>query len=187
MRIAVYCASSDESDPKYRTDAASLGKAIGEGGHQLIYGGGNIGSMGALADEAIRCGAQVVSVIPHFFHEQGLTHQQSDEIHVTRDMQERRKMMWERCDGVIALPGGLGTLEEISEMLVLNQLDLVKRPVVLANLEGYWDHLWGQFEVMEAQQMLPSGFQRYIERADDGPAALDLLLRSLEGSPDELG
>ena len=90
-------------------------------------------------------------------------------------------MMWERCDGVITLPGGFGSLEEVSEMLVLNQLDLVKKPVVLANLAGFWDPLWQQFEMMDANKMLPAGFKKLVSRAADGPAALERLESLLRG------
>ncbi|MDE0960148.1 MAG: TIGR00730 family Rossman fold protein [Planctomycetota bacterium] len=181
MRVAVYCASSDEAHHSFRDDAAALGTAIGAGGHQLIYGGGNIGSMGALAEAASAAGASVISVIPRFFHERGLTYDGSTEVHVTEDMQQRRKMMWERSEGVITLPGGFGTLEELSEMLVLNQLELVQKPVVLTNLNGYWNPLWNQFEQMAAHRMLPTGYQKLIRQATDGVAALVLLQELLTG------
>jgi len=181
LRVAVYCASSDEAHQSFRDDAAALGTAIGVAGHELVYGGGNIGSMGALAIAAQDAGARVVSVIPHFFHERGLTYEKSNEIHITEDMQQRRKMMWERSDGVITLPGGFGSLEELSEMLVLNQLDLVKKPIVLANLAGFWEPLWQQFELMDANKMLPAGFKNLVSRAADGPAALGRLEGLLKG------
>ena len=181
MRVAVYCASSADAHHTYREDAAALGTAIGVGGHQLVYGGGNIGSMGALAEAAIAAGAKVISVIPRFFHERGLTYEGSTEVHITDDMQQRRRMMWERSDGVITLPGGFGTLEEVSEMLVLNQLELVRKPVVLANLNGFWNPLWNQIEQMFAQRMLPTGYQELIRQAVDGTSALEVLQQLLKG------
>ena len=175
MRVAVYCSSSDAADECYRRDAISLGAAIGAGGHELVYGGGNIGSMGVLATAAHQTGARVVSVIPHFFNDQGLTYTDSCEIHLTDDMQQRRKMMWELADAAIALPGGYGTLEELSEILVLNQLDLARKPLVFANLDGFWDPLLQQFERMAVQKMTSSDHQRLVCVASDGSAALTKL------------
>ena len=89
--------------------------------------------------------------------------------------------MWERSDGVITLPGGFGTLEEVSEMLVLNQLELVRKPVVLANLNGFWNPLWNQIEQMFDHRMLPTGYQELIRQAEDGTAALEVLQQLLKG------
>lgn len=181
MRVAVYCSSSDAADDLYRKDAASLGTSIGRGGHELVYGGGNIGSMGVLAEAATDSGARVVSVIPHFFNDQGLTYSASDEILITDDMQQRRREMWQRADGAIALPGGYGTLEEFSEVLVLNQLDLIDKPIVLANLDGFWDSLLQQFEKMVSSQMIILDHQPLVRVAPDGSAALSLLERLFKG------
>ena len=180
MRVAVYCSSSLVADECFRQDAEALGRAIGTGGHDLIYGGGNIGSMGSLAIAASDSGAQVVSVIPHFFNDQGLTFENSDEVHLTGDMQQRRRMMWERADAAIALPGGFGTLEEIAELLVLNQLELEKKPIVLANLDGFWNPLLEQFDRMVSMKMTISDHRRLVQVAEDGPSALALLQKNFK-------
>ena len=180
MRVAVYCSSSDAADDFYRKDAASLGTSIGRGGHELVYGGGNIGSMGVLAEAATDSGARVVSVIPHFFNDQGLTYSASDEILVTDDMQQRRREMWQRADGAIALPGGFGTLEELSEILVLNQLELEQKPIVLANVDGFWDFLLQQFDRMVASKMTTADHRRLVQVAEDGPSALSLLQQNFQ-------
>ena len=180
MRVAVYCSSSVIADECFRHDAEALGRLLGTGGHDLIYGGGNIGSMGALASAASSCGGRVVSVIPHFFNDQGLTYEDSDEIHLTDNMQQRRRMMWERADAAIALPGGFGTLEEISEMLVLNQLELEKKPMVLANVDCFWDPLLQQFDRMVSMKMAIDDHRRLVQVAEDGPSALALLQQNLK-------
>ena len=180
MRVAVYCSSSDAADEKYRQDAESLGTSIGQRGHELVYGGGNIGSMGVLAIAATKSGARVVSVIPHFFNDQGLTYNASDEILVTEDMQQRKREMWERADAAIALPGGYGTLEELTEILVLNQLDLVEKPLVLANLDGFWDPLLQQFDQMVSSKMTSLDHQRLVKVAPDGSSALSMLEQMLK-------
>lgn len=180
MRIAVYCSSSDLADESFRRDAEALGESIGIGGHELIYGGGNIGSMGVLARAATNHGARVVSVIPHFFNDQGLTHEDSDEIQLTDDMQQRRKIMWERADAAIALPGGFGTLEEVAELLVLNQLELAEKPMVLANLDGFWDPLLLQFDRMVSLKMTIPEHRDLIQVAKDGPSALALLQKNVK-------
>ena len=177
MRIAVYCASSDSAADKYRQDAALLGEAIGEGGHELVYGGGNIGSMRALALSARAAGASVISVIPHFFDDQGFTFEDSTEVHLTKDMQQGCRIMWERCDGAIALPGGFGTLEELAEFLTLNQLGILEKPLVLANLDRFWAPLLDLYDRMTAEGMLHLEIRDRVLVAPDGVSSLEVLLR----------
>lgn len=176
MRVTVYCASSDDAPEKYRQDASALGAAIADGGHELVYGGGNIGSMRAIAESAEAGGASVVSVIPRFFDERGLTFANSTEIHLTDDMQQRRRIMWEKCDGAIALPGGFGTLEEVAEFLTLNQLGILEKPLVLADLDGFWRPLLDLYDRMTEEKMLHSSIRDRVLVAPDAVAAIELLL-----------
>ena len=167
MEIAVYCSASDTIRSLFLEDAAELGTAIAKQGHDLIFGGGNIGSMGRQG--------RVVSVIPKVFDDQGLTLAESDEIILTDDMQERRKIMWERSKGALVLPGGLGTLEEAVEFLVLNQLSLIDRPLVFANIDGYWDPFFEMIEHMLTENMLTDEHSKIFDQADSGVGALNRL------------
>ncbi|MDC3252044.1 TIGR00730 family Rossman fold protein [Planctomycetota bacterium] len=180
MKVVVYCSASELIRPEYFQDAEDLGTRLAVGGHELIYGGGNIGSMGKLASAAHRSGVKITSVIPKFFHDQELTFLESDEIILTEDMQQRRKLMWEKSDCAVALPGGFGTLEEVIEFLVLNQLSLIEKPLVLANIEGYWDPLLKMFDHMMSEKMLSEGHRDLVLTADSAVKGLELLKRKTD-------
>jgi cytokinin riboside 5'-monophosphate phosphoribohydrolase len=140
-RICVFCSSSDALDRSYYDEARRLGIEIARRGHRLIYGGGNIGLVGALASAAKRSGGRVVGVIPHALNERGLGFQQADELIVTETMRERKGTMEENSDAFIALPGGLGTLEELLEIVTLKQLRYHAKPIVILNSLAYYDPL----------------------------------------------
>ncbi len=142
--ICVYCGSQPGDDPVYRQAARILGRAMAENGIDLIYGGGTRGLMGAVADAVMSNGGKAVGIIPEFLmdkeasrHELG----QLTELHVTRDMHERKHMMFERSDAFVTLPGGIGTLEEIVEIMTWAQLGRHTKPMVFANISGFWDPL----------------------------------------------
>jgi len=175
MEIAVYCSASETIRSLFLEDAAELGTAIAKQGHDLIFGGGNIGSMGRLGRAVHESQGRGVSVIPKFFDDQGLTLAESDEIILTDDMQKRRKIMWERCSGALVLPGGLGTLEEAVEFLVLNQLSLIDRPLVFANVDGYWNPFFEMIEHMLTEKMLTDEHSRIFDQANSGVGALNRL------------
>ena len=175
MEIAVYCSASEDIRSLFLEDAAELGTAIAERGHTLIFGGGNIGSMGRLGTAVHKGKGRVVSVIPKFFDDQGLTLAESDEVILTNDMQERRKIMWERCAGAIVLPGGLGTLEETVEFLVLNQLSLIDRPLVFANVDRYWQPFFELIDHMFEERMLTEEHARIFDQSESGITALKKL------------
>ncbi len=175
MKIAVYCSASEEIRSLFLDDAAALGTAIATRGHSLIFGGGNIGSMGRLGRAVHQGSGRVVSVIPRFFDDQGLTLAESDEIILTDEMQERRKIMWESCTGAIVLPGGLGTLEESVEFLVLNQLSLIDRPLIFANVNQYWQPFFELIDHMLEEKTLTEEHSMLFHQADSGVSALQLL------------
>jgi uncharacterized protein (TIGR00730 family) len=139
MNVCVYCSSSDRVDRAYSDVAAELGRLLGERHNSLVFGGGNTGPMGALAAAVKEKGGRVLSVIPELFDERGLTYDRSDEVVVTKDLQERRMTMIKNSDVFIALPGGFGTMEEISENVTMRQLDLHQRPIVLVSPDGFWN------------------------------------------------
>lgn len=185
MEIAVYCSASEGIRPLFRKDAEALGQALSARNHSLVYGGGNIGSMGSLGRAVHEGGGRIVSVIPRFFDDQGLTLEESDEVILTEDMQERRKIMWERSSGALVLPGGLGTLEEAIEFLVLNQLSLINRPLVFASVDDYWKPLMDLFAHMLEEKMITEEHTQLFHTADSGVKGLEVLesLSSTEKSP----
>ena len=139
--ICVYCGSRHGAQPVYTTLARNLGKAIGERGWQLVYGGGNVGLMGEVADAVIAAGGRAVGVIPESLMRREVGHQGLHELHVVPDMHVRKQMMAERADAFIALPGGIGTLEELYEVWTWRQLGYHQKPIALLNVAGYFDAL----------------------------------------------
>lgn len=139
--LCVYCGSSTGTDPRFRANAAILGRLIGESCLELVYGGGNIGLMGVLADAALEAGAKVTGVIPEELERVELAHGALDELIVVGSMHERKRRMFERADAFAVLPGGVGTLDETLEIITWAQLGLHRKPIVIVNDEGYWQPL----------------------------------------------
>jgi uncharacterized protein (TIGR00730 family) len=146
--LCVYCASSDRLDLKYYAAAAELGREMVMRGWGLVYGGGKTGTMGALARSVKQNGGHVIGVIPEFMKARELAYDEADEIVTVITMRERKLLMETRADAFVALPGGWGTLEEILEILTLRQLDVVKKPCVLLNQDGFYDPLLQLFDRM---------------------------------------
>jgi len=141
LSMAVYCGSRFGDSPAYTRAARTLGRLIAERGDSLIYGGGRVGLMGTVADAALAAGARVVGVIPQALMDREVGHAGLTELHVVQTMHERKQLMAERADAFIALPGGIGTLEEIYEVWSWQQLGYHDKPVALLNVEGYYDAL----------------------------------------------
>lgn len=139
--VCVYSASSTQIDPLYVDAAKRLGRLLGEKQIRLVNGAGNMGLMAAVADATLQAGGEVVGVIPRFMVEQGWHHTGLTELHVVNDMHERKQLMARLSDGVIALPGGCGTLEELLEIITWKQLGLYLNPIVVLNVKGYFDPL----------------------------------------------
>ncbi len=146
--LCVYCSSSDRLDPKYAASAAELGRAMVARGWGLVYGGGKTGLMGAVARAVKESGGHVVGVIPEFMKARELAYDEADELVTVVTMRERKLLMETRADAFVTLPGGFGTLEEIMEILTLRQLDVVKKPCVFFNQDGFYDDLLRLFERM---------------------------------------
>ena len=151
--IAVFCGSSSGSKDYYYEQAFNLGKKLAHLEIDMIYGGSNAGLMGAVANGALSEGGMVVGVIPEFLVDKELAHNGITELILVKSMHERKYKMNELCDGVIALPGGYGTLDELFEMLTWGQLGLHKKPVALYNIHGYYNAL-----INLVQHMVSSGF-----------------------------
>lgn len=136
--LCVYCGSSLGTDPRHRRDAADLGRLIGEACLELVYGGGDIGLMGVLADAAMESGARVTGVIPTELKRAEVAHPGLDELVVVSSMHERKRRMFERADAFVALAGGVGTLDETFEIITWRQLGLHGKPIVIVDGGGYW-------------------------------------------------
>ena len=145
-RIAVYCGSSSGTNPIYEQAAKALGKLMAERQIGLVYGGAQIGIMGAIANEVLTNGGEVIGVIPGFLDQIEITHRHLTELHVTEDMPERKNKMFECADGFIALPGGIGTLEELFEIFTWRQLRLHTKPIGILNTNGYYDLMLAQLK-----------------------------------------
>ena len=154
--LCVYCGSSAGTDPAFADTARAFGKILAENGIRLVYGGGSTGLMGALADAVLKNGGDVTGIIPEFLTNREKPRRLAQELIVTRDMHERKRKMFERADGFVALPGGIGTLEELVEQLTWAQLGRHKKPILLANIKGYWDPLLTLIDHMRAQDFLPA-------------------------------
>jgi hypothetical protein len=140
-RISVYCASSRRCPAEYHAAARRLGEVLAGAGYTTVYGGGALGSMGALADGALARGGRVVGVLPRFMQEREWGHGRLSELHLVDDMRSRKEKMLEGTAGVVALPGGCGTLEELLEVLALKRLGLYVHPVILVNTRRFFDPL----------------------------------------------
>ncbi len=150
--LCVYCSSSDRLDPKYAAAADELGRAMVRHGWGLVYGGGKTGLMGAVARAVKAEGGRVVGVIPEFMKARELAYDEADELVTVVTMRERKLLMETRADAFVALPGGFGTLEEIMEILTLRQLDVVRKPCVFFNQDGFYDDLLRFFGRMLAEK-----------------------------------
>ena len=144
--VCVYCASSTQNDEKYFRAAEELGKLIAQHGLRLITGAGSLGLMNAVQNATLAAGGKATGIIPTFMIKEGWHHTGLTELIETRTMHERKQMMADLSDGVIALPGGCGTLEELLEIITWKQLGLYLNPIVILNVDGYYDALLAQLE-----------------------------------------
>ena len=155
--VCVYCASSTQIDEKYFRAAEELGRLIAQKGLRLITGAGNQGLMNAIEEGSLAAGGKVTGIIPTFMMEEGWHHTGLTELIETRTIHERKEMMAKLSDGVIALPGGCGTLEELLEIITWKQLGLYLNPIIILNIDGYYDHLLAQL-----RQAIDENFMRAI-------------------------
>ena len=155
MNISVFCASSQPHNTRIAEAAAELGHRLALGGHTLLYGGSNLGLMGVVSSAALQEGGRVVGVIPTLFSEEIIRSQRVTELVRVRSMAERKERIMEACDAFVALPGGIGTLDEVLEVMVANQLKQIDKPMYLLNLDGFYNLFLEQL-----RQMHQMGFVR---------------------------
>lgn len=141
MTICVFASSSSRINNEYNSAASQLGKLLAKEGMEVVFGGGGIGLMGKLADAVIENGGRITGVIPSFMNEKGWGHHGINEMIITSDMGERKRKIFSLSDAVVALPGGVGTLEELTEAITLKQLSLFDGPIIILNTQGFYNSL----------------------------------------------
>jgi uncharacterized protein (TIGR00730 family) len=173
--VCVFCGSSLPADPGYRDAARALGTLIARRGITLVYGGGSVGLMGELADTALGHGGRVIGVIPAGLFAREVNHTGLTELHEVASMHERKQLMYDRSDGFIALPGGLGTLEELAEVATWSQLGLHSKPLVLLDVDRFWEPLVAQLDRMTSTGLVTSASRGLIQMTRSAAEALDVL------------
>ena len=177
--VCVFCGSGNGAHPAYREEAARLGSLLAARGFGLVYGGASVGLMGAMADAALSGGAPVVGVLPAVLKNREIAHPGLTELHYVESMHQRKALMAERADAFVALPGGLGTLDEFMEILTWRQLGLHSKPCVLVNTQGYFERLLGFLDHAVAEGFVQAGQRSAVQVATDAEAAVGLLGRAL--------
>ncbi|MGA8900028.1 TIGR00730 family Rossman fold protein [Bradyrhizobium sp.] len=152
--VCVYCGSGAGTNPRFIESARTLGKTLAENGIRLVYGGGSVGMMGAVASAVLDHGGSVTGIIPDFLTSQENALKRVQEMIVTTDMHARKQLMFEHSDAFVALPGGIGTLEELVEQLTWQQLGRHSKPVLLANIDGFWEPLLALVAHMRSTQFI---------------------------------
>jgi uncharacterized protein (TIGR00730 family) len=177
--ICVYCGSSNDGPPAHREAAFAFGSQLASERIELVYGGGRVGLMGAVADGAISAGGRVVGIIPEHLMRAEVGHGQVSELHVVASMHARKEMMFARSDGFAVLPGGPGTLDEMFEILTWRQLGLHDKPLVVCNMDGYWTKLLAAIDgIIDARYAKPS-FRDFYRVVD----TIDAVLPALRAAP----
>lgn len=184
--VCVYCGSGPGADPAFVEAAKELGKVLAENRIRLVFGGGSLGLMGAVANSVLDHGGEVTGIIPEFLtgKERKLTRAQ--EVIVTGDMHERKQIMFERADAFVALPGGIGTLEELVEQLTWSQLGRHRKPIVIANISGFWDPLCVLLDHMKTLHFIRAGLwvqPLVVERVEEIMPKMREAARAVRDAP----
>ena len=161
-RITVFCGSSFGTDAIFKDQEKLLGETLAKQNIELVYGGANVGLMGAVADGVLDKGGKVIGVLPDFLRSKEIAHTGLTELILVKSMHERKTKMSELCDGVIALPGGFGTLEELFEMVTWAQLGLHKKPIAILNINGFYDSLIEMIQTMVEKGLLKEANQQML-------------------------
>ena len=183
--ICVYCGSATGDDPRFRAAAETLGQALAGAHIGLVYGGGNNGLMGVLARAVLDAGGRVTGIIPDFLEKRELMLRDAQELIVVPDMHTRKRLMFERADAFVALPGGIGTLEELVEQLTWAQLGRHRKPILIANINGFWNALIEVFAHMKRFGFIHSGPLLDYQVADAIDDILPALFAAAARVPEE--
>ena len=176
--LCVYCGSRSGNSPEFADLARQVGRWIGQHGGQLVYGGGRSGLMGILADAALDAGARVIGVIPKALVEKEYAHTGCTELHIVETMHERKRIMAEHADAFLALPGGIGTLEEFFEVWTWRQLGYHDKPVGLLNLNGFYDSLLGFLQSAVGNGFMSEWQMGLIRTGSDAPLLMQALVQA---------
>jgi uncharacterized protein (TIGR00730 family) len=176
-RCCVFCGSSPGNRPSYAAAAASLARCLVANGIGIVYGGGKVGLMGALADAALAEGGEVIGVIPRALVEREIAHRGLSDLRIVGSMHERKALMADLSDAFIAMPGGYGTLDEFCEILTWTQLGLIAKPCGVLNVDGYFDRLLDLFDHAVAEQFVKPKHRDMIVTDDNAHALVDRLRR----------
>jgi len=182
MKVCVFASSSSRIQNEYNSAASKLGDLLAKSSIEVVFGGGGIGLMGILADAVIKNGGKVTGVIPSFMQDEGWGHNGIDDMIITHDMGERKKKMFGLSDGVIALPGGVGTLEELTEAITLKQLSLFDGPIIILNTLGFYDHLIDFLDNMVENHFLRSEHKGIWQVVNTPEEAVKALINREKGS-----
>jgi uncharacterized protein (TIGR00730 family) len=188
--VCVYCGSGKGLSSAYAIAARKLGKALADNGIRLVYGGGSLGLMGEVARATLGAGGKVTGIIPEFLGSRELMLKDVDELIVVENMHVRKQLMFDRADAFVALPGGVGTLEELVEQLTWSQLGRHSKPIVIANINGFWDPFLKLLDHMKAETFIRSGLDvifTVVDKAEDIlPAILKTAQPEAPGKEEEL-
>ena len=173
MKVAVYCGSRPGNNPVFVDKARELGTWFGSHGIDVVFGGGHVGLMGIVADATLAAGGRVYGVIPESLRDRELAHDRLTELHVVRDMHQRKARMSELADGFLALPGGIGTLEELFEAWTWGQLGFHHKPCGLYNINGFYDPLLAMVQTMQENGFLNQEYIDMVIRAETPEAVVE--------------
>jgi uncharacterized protein (TIGR00730 family) len=179
--ICVYCGSSPGRSARFTDAAEELGRLMAGAGIGLVYGGGNIGLMGTIARSVLAHGGEVTGIIPQFLVDREVMLEDAQQLIVTRDMHERKQQMFERADAFVALPGGIGTLEELVEQMTWVQLGRHTKPIVIFNLDGFWDPFLDLLQHMQANGFIPESRGLSIEVVETAEEVVAAVQEDLSG------
>lgn len=195
--VCVYCGSGSGKNPKFAAAAKTLGAQIAQAGLGLVYGGGSLGLMGETARSVLEHGGHVTGIIPEFLSDREKMLEDVQDLIVTQDMHERKRLMFERSDAIVALPGGIGTLEELVEQLTWSQLGQHVKPICLANIDGFWQPLLGLLDHMRGESFIRNGLEVDFLVADTAEDIVPTILEATKHmasrheagliKPDEVG
>src|ERR1700761_2730380 len=180
-RVCVFCGSKPGNRPVYRAEAVALGSLLGKNGLGLVYGGAQVGLMGAVADAALAHGAEVIGVIPNSLADAEVAHQGLTRLDVVETMHQRKALMAQEADAFVALPGAFGTLDEFFEILTWAQLGIHAKPCVLVNTLGYYDHLLSFLQVAIDKGFLKAKYYGLIHIVGSAAEALQCMVKLWEG------
>lgn len=184
--VVIYCASSDNIDKSYFEMAHGLGALLAKEGIACITGAGKQGLMGAINNSVLENGGKAIGIIPEFMKDAGWCHENLSKTIVTKTMHERKEMMAQLASAAIALPGGFGTLEELAEIVTWKQLGLYRKPIVLFNINRYFDHLISFIDKMIEEGFLKEEYRRLLRIADTVEGVIDILKNGVDWNPDFL-